>query len=136
MNTIQSKIYNKANKPIKESKKWIGAIVAVANVMLVFFTTVLTLIYGNPAVSQHIVSISNVTITFLGMVFSSLILGVSAVDWKSMQTLSTMHNTEVENRTYEEKVEHDILIQYKEDITSEDDENAPAIKPYTVVIDQ
>jgi protein-S-isoprenylcysteine O-methyltransferase Ste14 len=136
VNTIQNKIYSKANRPLKESKKWLGAIIAVICVMLVYFSSVAILAFGSPNISEHIVSLSNVTITFLGMVFSSLILGVSAVDWKSMQTISSIHNTEVENRSYTEKVEHDIMIQYKEDVTTEDDADAPAIKPYTVITDQ
>lgn len=134
MNT-EEKIQQKANKPMLESKKWLGAIIAVMCVMLVYFSSAAVLVFSSSDNAQHIVSISNVTITFLGMVFSSLILGVSAVDWKSMQSLTSVHTSTMENKSYEEKVERDIMIQYKKDITDEEDEDAPPIKPYTIIVD-
>ena len=135
MNNTQKYLVDKANKPIGESKKWLGAIVAVVCVMMVYFCGVLMIGFGRPDIATHIVSLSNVCITFLGMVFSSLILGVSAVDWKSMQSVSSIESSSNEAKSYNEHIDKDIMVQYKRSIVDENDPESPKTKPYTVLVD-
>ena len=135
MTKIQKHLVDKANKPISESKKWLGAIFAVICVMVVYFCGVFMIGFGRPDISTHIVSLSNVCITFLGMVFSTLILGQSAVDWKSMHSLSSTESSLNEAKSYDEHIEKNIMIQYKASITDENDPESPKIKPYTVLVD-
>lgn len=128
---IQQKIYDKANKPMTESKKWLAAMVSVVCVMLVYFSGVTLISMGNHDVASYIVSLGTTSITFLGMVFSSLILGVSAVDWKSMQSSSEIHQSDAKSYTEDKNLTVD--INYTEHVIEEGSEGAPEIKPYAVI---
>lgn len=83
-----------AKKPL-QSKKWIISIVGLSCVMLTYFVSLIVAI-KNSAIAPHIVSLSNLVITFLGGLVGAYTIGQSFVDWKSSTSIENISRMEHE----------------------------------------
>lgn len=92
-------------KPL-QSKKWIAMVLGVLCSIIVFLASLATIIIKGADIAQHVVSLANTVVVFLGMTVSILVTGQSAVDWRHTSSLSAATSDEI--KTFVKKIEIDI----------------------------
>lgn len=100
------------NKTIFQSKKAIAMLIGTACVMLIFFSSLATIILIKGLAASEVVSLANMAIVFLGMLVSVAITGQSAVDWKHGSTLASSQTVEDKRYTENKKEEKIIRVEY------------------------
>lgn len=102
-------------KKIFESKKAIAMLIGTICVMLVFFSSLIAIIWVKGSAASEIVSLANVAIVFLGMLVSICITGQSAVDFRygASANLTSEHKVE-------EKITKNIHIEKGSNIKDKD----------------
>lgn len=74
--------------------------------LIVFLASLAAIIFKGADIAQHVVSLANTVVVFLGMMVSVLVTGQSAVDWQYTSSLSATSTDE--NKTFIERIEIDI----------------------------
>ena len=75
----------------KSSKKWAAAMVGIWCMGAVYGTGLAALLASDAQKAQHVVSLANIAIVFLGAITGSLVTGQSFVDWR--------HGSKAESRS-------------------------------------
>ncbi len=131
------------NKGPLDSKKWLAMMIGLSCVMVIFFTDTSLIAMTDAVKANSYNGISTQSITFIGMMVSILIGGSSAVDWKTSDALSDMHNTEIKaavdtqnqniNQNFTKTVHIDVPYTKDMDdkIKEDGDEATPDIKPFS-----
>jgi len=91
-----------------KSRKFTFALIGTAAVMLVFLSSLGTIVLS-PSVAPQVVNLANIAIVFLGSVTGVMLTGQSLVDWKhgssSQFTEETKRNEDIQVKVeYAEKV--------------------------------
>ena len=85
-------------KHFKGSKKWAAAMIGIGSMGMIYTSGLAALVLCEAGKAQHVVSLANIAIVFLGAITGSLVTGQSLVDWRHGSTNQTTSEDRMEKR--------------------------------------